>query len=301
MTPFEFHTPTTLEETFSLLDQFGDDGRLIAGGTALVILMKQRLVRPTALISLARVPELSGVEARNGGVRIGASTTHRQAETSLLVRERLPVLAETLRHVATIRIRNVGTLGGNLAHADPNQDPPVALIALGASVEVASKGGQRTLPIEEFFTDYYETALLPGELVRAIDVPGLPPRRGAAYTKFLPRTADDYATVSVAAVVSLDEAGERCRDLRVALGSVGTTPIRARGVEDVLRGQPPTEATIREAAAAVLSEVDPITDIRGSAEYKRDMAEVWVRRTLQQALRSLLSEGEGGKIPWHKH
>ena len=290
MTPFEFRTPSSLEETFDLLEQYGDDAKLLAGGTALVILMKQRLVRPAALISLSRVPDLSGVVAQDGGLRIGALTTHRDAETTPLVRERLPVLAETLRHVATIRIRNVGTLGGNLAHADPNQDPPVTLIALGASVELAARSGERAVPVEEFFTDYYETALRPGEVVRAIDVPGLPPRSGAVYTKFLPRTADDYATVSVAAVVTLDEAGERCRDLRVALGSVGSTPIRARQVEDVLRGQSPTDATIREAAAAVENEVDPISDIRGSADYKRDMAVVWVRRTLEQAFSQVKNE-----------
>ena len=283
MISFEYRVPASLEETFDLLDRHGDDARLIAGGTALVILMKQRLVRPSVLVSLAGVPGLGGVEADDGGVRIGALTTHREAETAPLVQERLPVLSETFRKVATVRIRNVGTVGGNLAHADPNQDPPVTLIALGASVELAGRGGERAVPVEEFFTDYYETALQPGEVVRAIRVPGLPPRSGAAHAKFLPRTADDYATVAVAAVVTLDEAGERCQDVRIGLGSVGPTPLRARGVEDALRGQIPTEAAIREAAAGVTSEVDPISDIRGSAEYKRDMAEVWVRRSLQQA------------------
>src|SRR5919197_1666909 len=159
MTPFEYRVPSSLEEVFSLLEQYGDDGKLIAGGTALVILMKQRLVRPSALISLGRLTELRGAEAHDGGVRIGALTTHREAESADLVKARLPVLADTLRKVATVRIRNVGTVGGNLAHADPNQDPPVTLIALSASVELASKGGDRTLPLEEFFTDYYETAL----------------------------------------------------------------------------------------------------------------------------------------------
>ena len=284
MISFEYRVPSSLEETFELLEQHGDDAKLIAGGTALVILMKQRLVRPSILVSLAGVPGLGGVEADDGGVRIGALTTHREAENAALVREQLPVLAETFRKVATVRIRNVGTVGGNLAHADPNQDPPVTLIALGASVELAGKGGRRELPIEEFFTDYYETALQPGEVVHAIRVPGLPARGGTAHAKFLPRTADDYATVAAAAVVSLDPAGERFEDLRVGVGAAGPTPIRARGVEAALKGQPTTEAAIREAAAAVTSEVDPISDIRGSAEYKRDMAEVWVRRTLQRAL-----------------
>ena len=260
MTLSEYRSPTSLEETFGLLGQYGE-----------------------VLVGLGRVAELRGVEAEDGGVRIGALTTHREAETSALIRERLPVLADTLRKVATVRIRNVGTLGGNLAHADPSQDPPVTLIALGASVELASASGERVLPLEEFFTDYYETALQPGELVKSIGVPGLPPRSGAVYQKFLPRTADDYATVSVAALVSLDEAGQRCQDLRVALGSVGATPVRARRVEAALRGQPFGVAALREAAALVRSEVDPISDIRGSAEYKRDMAELWVRRTLAQA------------------
>ena len=283
MTPPEFRAPSSLEETFELLQEHGDDARLIAGGTALVILMKQRLVQPTLLVGLGRVPGLRGVEADDGGVRIGALTTHREAETSPLLTQRLPVLADTLRHVATIRIRNVGTLGGNLAHADPNQDPPVTLIALGASAILASATGEREVPLEEFFTDYYETALRPGELVKAIRVPALPPRSGAVFQKFLPRTADDYATVAVTAVVTLDESQQHCQDIRLVLGSVGSTPIRARQAEAALRGERPTEEAIRAAAALVPSEVDPIADIRGSAEYKRDMAEVWTRRTLLQA------------------
>jgi carbon-monoxide dehydrogenase medium subunit len=286
MTPFEFRSPASLQEALGLLREHGDDAKLIAGGTALVILMKQRLVRPAVLVSLQRVAELRGVEAYDGGVRIGALTTHREAENAPLVRDRLPVLAETLRHVATVRIRNVGTLGGNLAHADPNQDPPPTLIALNASLELVSADGERVVPVDEFFTDYYETALQAGEVVRAIRVPGLPARSKAAYTKFLPRTADDYATVAVSVVVTTDESGQRCEDARIALGSVGSTPVHATAVEAALRGQPLTPDVIRAAAAEVKAEVDPITDILGSSEYKRDMAEVWVRRTIERALGS---------------
>jgi carbon-monoxide dehydrogenase medium subunit len=286
MTPFEFRTPTSLEEALGLLREHGDDAKLIAGGTALVILMKQRLVRPAVLVSLQRVAELRGVEANDGGVRIGALTTHREAEGSPLVRERLPVLAETLRHVATVRIRNVGTLGGNLAHADPNQDPPPTLIALNATLELIGPNGAREVPVEEFFKDYYETDLQDGEIVQAIRVPGLPARSKTAYTKFLPRTADDYATVAVSVVLTTDESGQRCENARIALGSVGSTPVHATAVEDALRGQQLTPNVIRAAAAAVKDEVDPITDIRGSSEYKRDMAEVWVRRTIERALAS---------------
>jgi carbon-monoxide dehydrogenase medium subunit len=300
---FDFAAPSSLQDVFALLEQHGDDARLVAGGTALIIMMKQGLLRPELLVSMGRVPGLNGIEAMalpppslpssiegatgaspNGGLRIGALATHYEVETSPLVRERCPVLSETLHHVATVRIRNVGTLGGNLAHADPNQDPPVTLIALDASVELASAAGDRVIPVEELFTDYYETVLRPGEMLRAIRVPGLPPRSVAVYRKFLPRTADDYATVAVAARLTFDPSGERCEDVRLALGSVGSTPIRARRAEAVLRGQPLTEDAIRAAAAIVPSEVDPLDDIRGSADYKRDMAEVWTRRALTQAI-----------------
>lgn len=283
MNRFDYAAPTSLYEVFVLLERHGDDARLIAGGTALIILMRQRLVQPSLLVSLGRVPGLAGIDTYDGGVRIGALATHREVETSALVRERLPVLADTLRHVATIRIRNVGTLGGNLAHADPNQDPPATLIALGASVVLASAHGERVVSIDEFFTDYYETALRPGEVLRAIRVPTPPPGSAAVFRKFLPRTADDYATVSVATVLRLDASGERCEDVRLALGAVGATPIRARQTEAALRGQPLTPQAIRAAAAEVAADIDPITDVRGSAEYKRDMAEVWVRRCLEQA------------------
>src|SRR5947209_8076854 len=156
MNSFDYFAPDTLNEVFDLLGRYGDDAKLIAGGTALVILMRQNLVRPSAVVSLRRLRELGAIEAANGGLRIGALATHREVEVSPLVAERARVLSETIRHVATIRIRNVGTLGGNLAHADPNQDPPATLIALGASVELASAQGTRQVPVDEFFTDYYE-------------------------------------------------------------------------------------------------------------------------------------------------
>jgi carbon-monoxide dehydrogenase medium subunit len=284
MTPFDYRAPESLEEAFELLDEYGDEARLIAGGTALLILMRQRLVQPSALVSLSRVPGLSGVKIDDGSVRIGALTTHREAEISSLVRERLSALADTLRHVATIRIRNVGTLGGNLAHADPNQDPPATLIALGASAELASARGERLVPLEEFFTDYYETALRPGEILKSIVVPMPSSRTHAVFEKFLPRTADDYATVAVAVAVTLDASGERCEDVRIVLGSAGPTPVRAGEAEAVLRGQALSDQAIRAAAEQVKSEVEPVSDIRGSAEYKREMAEVWVRRALERAV-----------------
>ncbi|MGH6689647.1 MAG: FAD binding domain-containing protein, partial [Gammaproteobacteria bacterium] len=170
-----------------------------------------------------------------------------------------------------------------LAHADPNQDPPVTLTALRARVEIRGAGGRRELPIDELFRDYYESTLEPGELVTAVTVPVLPARTGATYLKFLPRTADDYATVAVAATVTLEPDGERCREARIALGSVGVTPLRGRAAEALLSGERRGESLLRAAGQAAKGEVDPLTDHRGSAAYKREMTAVMVERALAQA------------------
>jgi carbon-monoxide dehydrogenase medium subunit len=217
-------------------------------------------------------------------LRIGGLATHRQLETSPLIRRRLPMLAETYHHVATLRVRNMATVGGGLAHADPNQDPPPSLIALSATLKATSANGSRVIPMDEFFKDYYETVLNPDELITEVMVPKLPPNSGAAYIKFLPRTADDYATVSAAAVLTLDKSNKTIADVRIALGSVGVTPIRATAAEAVLRGQPLKTEAFAEAGEKAKEAVDPISDFRGSAGYKKDMAAVFVRRALEKAL-----------------
>ena len=285
MHDFQFHGPSGLEEAFALLEEHGEDARLMSGGTALVLQMKQRFSQPGQVIGLRRIPGLSNIEeTADGGFRIGALCTQRQVETSPLVAGRLPLVGQAYHHVATPRIRNMATVGGGLAHGDPNQDPPPALIALGASVVLSSaNGGQRILPAEELFLDYFETDVRPGEIITGLVIPPTQSGAGAAYLKFLPRTADDYATVSVAAVITPDEAGN-CRDVRIVLGSVGLTPIRATAAEDILRSQPLTDENIRAAAATVQAAVDPLDDHRGSAEYKREMAEVFTRRAIAQAL-----------------
>ena len=295
MNAFEYRAPRTLEEALALLQEHGDDASVIAGGTALVTMMRQRLVRPGCLVSLRDVDGLGGIEATNGALRLGALVTHREAEVSPLIRERLPVLSETFRRVATIRIRHMGTVGGALAHADPNQDPPVTLMALEASVEIRGSGERRALPVTEFFRDYYETALAPGELVTGVVVPILPAATGATYLKFLPRTADDYATVAVAAIVTLDADGERCREARIALGSVGVTPLRGRAGEALLPGERLSASLVRAAGEAVKAEVDPLTDHRGSAAYKREMAAVMVGRALTQAWEAAERSARGAR------
>jgi len=280
---FEYRAPRALDEALAVLQEFGDDARAVAGGTALVTMMRQQLVRPGCLVSLRDIPGLGGIEATNGVVRLGALVTHREAELSPWLGERLPVLAETFRRVGTVRIRHMATVGGALAHADPNQDPPVTLLALDARVDIRRAGGRRELPLGEFFRDYYETALEPGELVAGITVPLLPAASGASYVKFLPRTADDYATVAVAATVTLEPDGERCREGRIALGSVAATPLRARAAETLLSGERLDERVLRAAGEAAGGATDPLSDHRGSAAYKREMTVVMVGRALTQA------------------
>jgi len=289
MNPFNYNTPETQEEALALLHEHGDSAKLMAGGTALVIMMKQRLVLPETLISLHRLRGLAEVQEVDGTLRLGALLTHRAAEMSPLLRARLPVLAETYRQVATMRIRNVATVGGALAHADPNQDPPVTLLALDAQVQLASVSGSRDVPLTDFFTDYYETVLRPDELLTAIRIPLPQPHTGSAHVKFLPRTADDYATVGVAATIRLDPATGTCQDCRIALGSVGSTPLRALPAEGVVRGQRLTPELLHEAGAVAQQQTDPISDTRGSADYKRAMAGVFVRRALEQAWQQALA------------
>lgn len=276
MIDFEYHAPIDLGHAFELLDRYGDDARIMAGGTALVIQMKQRLSQPSHVVGLKGVGNLNSIERTNTGIKIGSLCSHRQIENSTIIAEEFPLLADTFRKVATPRIRNMATLGGGLVNGDPAQDPPPSLIALGASAVLTSRSGERTVPIEKLFIDYYETDVQSGEILTSVMVPQIPSGSGWAYLKFLPRTADDYGTVSVASVVSKEQDGT-CKDVRIVLGSVGVTPIRVTDAEDSLRGRPLTDDNVRAAAALVRNSVDPLDDFRGSAEYKTDMAEVFSR------------------------
>ena len=286
MIDFEYHAPTNLAQVFELLDIHGDDARVMAGGTALVIQMKQRLARPSHVVGLKGIDNLNSIESTPDGIKIGALCSHRQIENSILISEDLPLLADTFRKVATPRIRNMATIGGGLVNGDPAQDPPPSLIALGASAVLTSRTGDRTVLIEDLFLDYYETDVQPGEILTSVLVPKAPAGAGFAYLKFLPRTADDYGTVSVASVISKDQDGI-CKDVRIVLGSVGVTPVRVTAAEDSLRGAHLTDENVRAAAALVKNSVDPLDDFRGSSEYKTDMAEVFSRRAIEQAMAAI--------------
>ena len=284
MIAFEYVEPDSLEEALALLEQHGEDAKVLAGGTGLVNLMKQRLVQPAYLIGLrrlARHPDLAEIQS-NGGLTIGSLCSHRAIETSALIQHRLPLLATTFQHVASVRIRTAATIGGSLAHADPNQDPPPALLVLDARIRVQSSRGEREIELSDFFVDYYETALEPEELITTVIIPPQPTGVGTAFLKFLPQTHDDYATIAVAARISLD--GDTIAQARISLGAAAATPLRARAVETALQGQPLTPQVIRDATALVTEEIDPLADFRGSAEYKRDMAIVFTQRAIEQAV-----------------
>jgi carbon-monoxide dehydrogenase medium subunit len=295
--PFDYHEPATLRDALDLLRRHDGDVMPMAGGTALALLLGQGLVQPGNVVGLRRIPELHGIRSLpDGGLELGALVTHAEVEHSDLAAAYCPALVHAFAEVATVRIRNQATVGGSLAHADPAQDPPPMLMALGAEVVIEGPGGRRRIGVHELFVDYMETTLAPDELLTAVALPALAARSSAVYRKFLPRTHDDYATVAVAALVERDAAGG-CARAGLALGGVGTVPFRASRAEELLRGTPLDPASIAAAAAAVAADVDPIADGRGSAAYKREMARVWTARALRDCLGQPATNGAGAGTP----
>jgi len=281
MIRFDYLEPTTLKKALALLENYGDDGRVIAGGTSLLIMMRQRLLMPKVVISLARIPKFDHISFNTKtGLRIGAGTRHRDIELSPVVKKHYPLLHETFRKVAQPRIRNMGTVGGNLAAGDPLTDPGASLIALDAEVTLTSSKGRRVLRLDEFFVDYYQTALEPGELLTEIHVPP-PQRAGWSHIKFTPRSIEDFATVGVA--ITLSAKNGFCEDVRVGLNSVAPTIVHAKKAEEALRGKSITDDALREMGEIAATECDPTDDNRGSAEYKREMVKVLVRRAAHEA------------------
>ena len=280
MRDFFLHRPRSLEEALTVLGEHGEDARAMSGGTAIVNLMKQSLLFANHIVSMQDVPGMRDISFEDGELHIGALVKHQEVVTSPVVSRRAPILSDVYRRVATVKVRNMATVGGGLAHADPAQDPPPALMVLGARVRLVSEHGERTLPVGELFRDYYETAIEPGELLTEVIVPESDQSTNSVYLKFLPRTADDYATVGVVASVRLEDG--RCEDVRVALNSVAPTPVRAFAVENALEGRPSNERALREASELVRQYLDPLDDYRGTAEYKRDMAVVFTYRALKR-------------------
>ena len=276
---YDYHEPASVAEALDLLARHGEDAHLVAGATAFTLLWRQGLLRPGHVIGLRRIASLGGITGAGGGLVVGATVTHRAIERSADVARYCPAITRTFASVATVRVRNQATLGGNLAHADPAQDPPPMLMALGASVVATSAASERTIPIDELFVDVFTTSLRADEILTSVRFPALAPGTRATYLKFLPRTADDYATVSVAAALRLAEDGT-VAEVRIALGACGPTPVRARSVETALNGARPDARRIADAASRVGADIEPFDDVRGSSAYKRDMARVWTERAL---------------------
>jgi len=282
MSGFAYHEPATWSAAQDLL-RAEPDATVLAGGTAFTLLLRQGLIRPTTVISLRRVSGADGILAdSHGGLWIGAMVTHTAVVRSPIVRASWPEFADAAARVATLRVRNQATIGGSVAHADPASDVPVMLAALDAQVIVRKPNAAPRVPIDEVLVDTFTTSLAPGELIESVQIAGRGPNTRAAYVKFTLRSVDDYATVSVAARAEVVDGTVRAP--RIFLGAVGARPMRARSVEAAL-ADGVRSRDFADAAALVRSDVDPITDVRGSAEYKREMARVFTER----ALRALVS------------
>ena len=278
---FDYLAPRSLDEALAHLARHGDRAKILAGGQSLIPLLNFRLAHPEVLIDINRIADLAYVRADDGGVAIGALTRQHAVERSEMIRARLPVLAEACRFIGHAPIRRRGTIGGNIAHADPASELPALVLALEAEIDVASKAGKRTIAPDRFFTGPLTTALELGEMVTAVRIPGSPPRTGAVFME-MARRAGDFALVGVAAVVTLD-AGGRCQRARIALCGAGPTPIRATAAEQALTGQVLGDAVLDEAATRAAAATSPPSDVHGSSEFRRKLARHFARQAIAAA------------------
>jgi carbon-monoxide dehydrogenase medium subunit len=282
MTPFELVEPASLREAITLLDPDDPTVRPLGGGTALMLMMKSGVFAPTRIISLRGVErKLFEIKSGADGLHIGAVAALGKLERSEEVRKAAPVITRTLRTLSNVRVRNVATLGGHLAHADPHTDLPPVLITLDASVIVTGPKGERTIAMQDLFAGYFETVLARDELITEVIVPVQAGRR-SVYLKVTTRSADDWPALGVAASLQADD--NVIRDARVAVSAATEKPVRLRGVEALLRGAALSDALLARAGDAAADEVETIEDVRGSADYKRQLVRVYVRRAIKQAL-----------------
>jgi len=280
---FDYHVPRSLDEALSLLAELGEDGRVLAGGQSLIPLMKIRLAAPGALVDINRIPGLDALERANGHLRVGALVRHNDVVASDLVAATNPTMASAAPWIADPLVRNLGTVCGSVAHADPQGDWGSVMLACGAEVVARRAGGERTIPITEFTVGAFTNSLEPGEMVTELRVPVAAGRVGGNYLK-LERKIGDYATVGVATHLELDEAGGRITAAGIALTSVAPSNVKATDAERLLVGEAPSAEVFAAAADAAAAAADPKDDVRGSAEYKRQVVRVYVRRGLEQAV-----------------
>lgn len=276
---FKFIQPDSFPALLETLAQHGDEAKIIAGGTAVVLLLQQKLIAPAALVSLGRVAGLDYIRAEADGLHIGPLARLRDVALSPLVRQRYPALAQACGKVGNVRIQNQATLGGNLAEADYASDPPAVLAALEASVIISHFSGNRTVPLVDFLLGFYATALEPDEVISDIFIPPLPANSRMTYLKYKSRSSEDRPCVGVAAVASFEN--DLCTDLRLAVGAACETPIRLAEFEAQAQGQPLTDDLIGDIAAGYAANIETLEDLRGSSWYRRQMARVHIRRALQ--------------------
>jgi carbon-monoxide dehydrogenase medium subunit len=276
---FDLLQPRSVSEAVAMLARYGDDARPLGGGTTLMILMKQRALYYPYLVDLQTIPGLAEIKVESNGVRIGALVTHRSLECSPMIRASFPALADAFGQIGNIRIRQTASIGGNLAHADYRLDPPPALLVLGAEVSLFGANGARTVPLSQFFQGLYETALKPAELLIDIKVPFMPENSRAVYLRYSTLSANDWPCLGVAAFLS--KANGRCRELRVALGGLASTPVLVGGL-DFVNDQTLDSAVIERLLDAVDQQIAPFADLRGSEWYKRRMARLFVKKAVEQ-------------------
>jgi aerobic carbon-monoxide dehydrogenase medium subunit len=280
--PFDYHRPATLPEAIALLQQHGDQAKVLSGGQSLLPLLKLRLGAAGHLVDIGRIPGLEYIREEGGFLTIGGRTRESELERSAIIASKYPILHDTALVIADPLVRNRATIGGNLAHADPANDHPATMLALGAEVTATGGNGQRTIPIDQFFTSLFTTALAPDEILTEIRIPIPPPRSGGAYVK-LERKVGDFATAAAAVQVTLAAGGEVER-AGIGLTAAGPVPIRATDAERFLLKKKPDAGVIAEAARLAAAATSPTADRRGAVEYKRQMARVLTARALNKAI-----------------
>lgn len=278
---FDYVAPSTLEEALSLLAEHADDAKILAGGHSLIPAMKLRLAQPALLVDIGRVKDLSYIRVDGGSIRIGATTTHHEIEASASLRDACPLLSECAASIGDVQVRNRGTIGGSLAHADPAADWPAAILALRAELVAVSRQGERVIAADDFFVEMLTTALRPDEVLREIRINAPQGRTGQSYKKF-PHPASGFAVVGVAATLTLGGDG-KCQSAGVAVTGVAAKPYRAAQVESALAGSALDEQTAAAAAAHAAGGVDANGDIYASADYRRHLAQVYTRRAIAAA------------------
>jgi len=286
---FDYYRPATLAEALDLTGRYGQDARPLAGGQSLIPLLKLRLANPAVIVDLNGISGLSYVREEGDRLAVGALTCHADVEDSEIIHERYPAIEDAARHIGDAQVRNRGTIGGSLVHGDPSGDWGPVILALGGEVRCLGREGERLIPASEFFTGMYETARQPNELVTEVRILRARPRAGSAYLK-LERRSGDFALVGAAVSLVLDESGA-CIEAGVGLSGVGPTYVKGASAESILRGSRLGEATIQEAAASLDAEMDPYSDTRAPAEYKRAMAKVFFQRALNLACQRAREKG----------